>query len=150
LRTVRALLSEGSSLTSREAVTCLGPLGWRLGVLDPNPWCFARLSRWVANVPRCRPAAVDPIGYLKCLETIVSEQQIDVVLPTHEQARLLAAARPHLPAALPVAVSELAAFDRVQSKVQFAVLLNELELPQPPWRLIRSERDLAALSLPYG
>jgi hypothetical protein len=100
-------------------------------------------------VHRCPPAAIDPIGYLKCLGTVVSERQIDAVLPTHEQAWLLAAARPLLPAALPVAVSDLAAFDRVQSKVQFAVLLDELELPQPPWRLIRSERDLAALSFPY-
>lgn len=146
---VRVLLTEGSSLTSREVVTCLGPLGWRLEVLDPNAWCIARASRWVEKVHRGPPAGLDPLGYLQFLEKVVAERHIDVVLPTHEQAWLLAAARPWLSPGLPLAVANVAAFDRVQSKVQFAILLDDLELPQPRWRLIREEREAMDLRFPY-
>jgi hypothetical protein len=46
----RVLLTEGSSLTSREVVTCLGPAGDHLEVLDPDPLCLVRFSRWVRKV----------------------------------------------------------------------------------------------------
>jgi hypothetical protein len=79
----------------------------------------------------------------------VAERRIDVVLPTHEQAWLLAAARPQLPEGLAVAVADVAAFARVQSKIEFALLLDELDLPQPGWRLIQNESDTFDLPFPY-
>lgn len=141
----RVLLTEGSSLTAREVITCLGPLGWGLEVLDPDAWCIARASRWVQRVHRCPPAGIDPLGYLEVLESVVDRRGIDVVLPTHEQVWLLAAARSRLP----VAVADAAAFERVQSKIRFAVLLDELGLPQPGWRVVEEERDASDLSFPY-
>jgi hypothetical protein len=146
---VRVLLTEGSSLTSREVVTCLGPLGYHLEVLDPDPMCLTRFSRWVHKVHRCPSAAADPTGYLKMLETVVVQRGIDVVLPTHEQAWLLAVAGPLLPAYVTVAVADAGAFEQVQSKVAFAGLLDELRLPQPDWRLAASSGDLTDLSFPY-
>jgi hypothetical protein len=50
---------------------------------------------------------------------------------------------------MPVAVSDVTSFDRVQSKVEFARLLDELGLPQPRWRLVRERRDLEDLAFPY-
>lgn len=93
---VRVLLTEGSSLTSREVVTCLGPVGYHLEVLDPDPLCLARFSRWVDKVHRCPRAGADPMSYLRTLERVASQRGIDVVLPTHEHAWLLATARPQL------------------------------------------------------
>jgi len=146
--TIRVLLSEGSSLTSREVLTCLGPAGYHVEVVDPDPLCIARFSRWAARLHRAPPAALDPLGYLKSLRRVVSERGIDVVLPTHEQAWLFAAAAPLLEG-VPVAVAEIDAFDRVQSKIELARLLDELALPQPQWRAIADERDLDGLSFPY-
>jgi hypothetical protein len=37
----------------------------------------------------------------------------------------------------------------VHSKIEFARLLDELELPQPGWRLIRGESDTLGLPFPY-
>lgn len=47
-----------------------------------------------------------------------------------------------------MAVASLGAFDRVQSKVAFAALLDRLGLPQPAWRQVDAEQDLAALGFP--
>jgi hypothetical protein len=107
------------------------------------------LSRWVHKVHRCPPAGRDSLGYLESLEKVVAEHGIDVVLPTHEQAWLLAAGRSRLPRGFPVAVADLDAFERVQSKVQFALLLDELGLPQPGWRLIDRGSDSLDLPFPY-
>ncbi len=125
---LRVLLTEGSSLSSREVVSCLGPAGYHLEVLDPDAICLARFSRWVRKAHRCPHAGADPLGYLEALNAVVAERRIDVVLPTHEQAWLLANARPMLAAGVRVAVAEPAAFERVQSKVAFARLLDELGL----------------------
>jgi hypothetical protein len=143
------LLTEGSSLTSREIVTCLGPTGCRLEVLDPDPLCISRFSRWVRKVHRCPSGARDPLGYLERLVAVAAERSIDVVLPSHEQAWLLAAARARLPRQLGLELADLSAFDRVQSKIEFARLLDELGVPQPPWRRVRGEDDLEGLGFPY-
>jgi hypothetical protein len=146
---VRVLLTEGSSLTSREVVTCLGPCGYRLEVLDPDLMCLARFSRWVRLVHRCPHAGTDPLGYLRRLAEVVADRAIDVVLPTHEQAWLLAAGQALLPSAVRVAVADFSAFRRVQSKLAFAGLLDELGLPQPRWRPVETGDDLSDLPFPY-
>lgn len=143
------LLTEGSSLTSREVVSCLGPVGYHLEVLDPDPICVTRFSRWVRKVHRCPHAGADPLAYVESLGRVVEERRIDVVLPTHEQAWLLANARPLLAASVRVSLAEAAAFERVQSKIEFARLLDELELPQPGWRVVDSVDDLQDLAFPY-
>ncbi|HXO09099.1 MAG TPA: hypothetical protein VN880_13755 [Solirubrobacteraceae bacterium] len=145
---VRVLLSEGSSLTAREVVSCLGPAGYHIEVLDPDPLCLARWSRWVRKVHRSPRPGGEPLDWLELVKHLVVERRIDVVLPTHEQAWLFAAAAARL-SGVPVAVADIAAFDRVQSKVEFARLLDEFGLPQPPWRPVASEDDLVGLPFPY-
>ena len=95
---VRVVLTEGSSLTSREVVTSLGPCGYRLEVLDPNPMCLARFSRWVRLVDRCPHAGTDPLGYLRRLAEVVADRAIDVVFPaTSKRGFSLPARRCFLP-----------------------------------------------------
>lgn len=146
---LRILLTEGSSLTSREVVTCLGPAGYHLEVLDPDPLCLVRFSRWVRRVHRCPHAGADPLGYVQTLARIVAGRGIDVVLPTHEQAWLLASAGPLLTPGVRMAVAHAAAFERVQSKLEFARLLDELGLPQPSWRAVAGVDDLIDMPYPY-
>jgi hypothetical protein len=47
----RVLLREGSSLTSRELVTRLGPAGWHLEVLDPDRFCLTATARSRLKMP---------------------------------------------------------------------------------------------------
>ena len=102
------LLSEGSSLSAREVVTCLGPAGYPLEVMDSDPLCLARWSRWVRKVHRCPRPGAEPLRWLDVVKRLVVERAIDVVLPTHEQAWLFAAAAPLL-SGVPVAVADIAA-----------------------------------------
>jgi glutathione synthase/RimK-type ligase-like ATP-grasp enzyme len=123
--------------------------GYELELLDPDALCLARFSRWARKVHRCPHAGADPLGYLDRLDEVVAQRRIDVVLPTHEQAWLHAGARPLLAPGVRVAVAEPAVFERVQSKVAFAQLLDQLGLPQPQWSVVNDASDLDAMPFPY-
>ena len=92
----KILLSEGSSLSSREAITALGLAGHRLELVSSDSLCLGRFSRFVSHVHRAPASGADPDGYLAAVIGIVKARAIDVLLPVQEQAYLLAAARQRL------------------------------------------------------
>jgi len=129
------LLTESASLTARETLTVLGRRAVRADVLSSGPLTIARFSRWRRRfIPAPAPGS-DPLGYLAVVAALCRSGRYDAVLPTHEQAWLLAAGRHLLPADAPVALASVDAFGSVQGKADFAALLDELDVPQPRWWL---------------
>jgi hypothetical protein len=102
-------------------------------VLTAQPVTLSRFSRWTRRTIRSPRASSDPLGYLALVGELMSSGEYEAVLATHEQAWLFAAGRALLAAGAPIAVAGIEAFDRVQGKVEFAALLEELDVPQPPW-----------------
>lgn len=147
MRRHRVLLSESSSLTAREFVTVLGEGGTDVGVASWSALPIARFSRWCRRVHPVPAPSRDPVGYLRAIDEIMGGGAYDALLPTHEQAWLFAAGAGRLRAARPP-VAELSAFARVQSKIAFARTLDELGLPQPPWRAVATEQDVGVLGFP--
>jgi predicted ATP-grasp superfamily ATP-dependent carboligase len=146
-RDLRVLLTEGSSLSAREGITALGMAGYRVDVCDPDPLCLGRFSRFVRRFHRCPPMGTEPIGFLDFVIELLRSGGYEVVLPTHEQAYLLAAARRRLPANAAVALASFASFERVQGKAAFSRLLTELGLPQPRTEIVSSSAELIACDL---
>ena len=145
----RVLLSEGSSLTAREFVTVLGARGIDVEAASPTRHPLASFSRWCRAVRRVQPAGSDPLGYLRALDALLASGRYEALLATHEQAWLLAAGRRFLPhASGRLAVAGAEAFERVQSKVSFALLCDELDIPQPAWHEVRDEADLDRVGYP--
>ena len=147
-RQPKILLSEGSSLSSREAITALGLAGHRVELLSSDPMCLGRFSRFVSRVHRAPASGADPDGYLKAVIDTVEAGRIDALLPVHEQAYLFAAARQPLPPRLGIALAEFEAFEQVQSKAGLAELLTRLDVPQPRTELVRSADEFVAMR-PY-
>jgi predicted ATP-grasp superfamily ATP-dependent carboligase len=140
----KILLSEGSSLSSREAITALGLAGHRVELLSSDPWCLGRFSCFVTRVHRAPASGADPDGYLAAVLDAVRDRQIDALLPVHEQAYLFAAARKKLPPGLGIALADFEAFEQVQSKASLAELLTRLDVPQPRTEVVRSADEFAA------
>jgi len=86
-----------------------------------------------AALPGRPSPARDPIGYLSAVSALIATGGYEALLPTHEQAWLFAAGRHLLPEDAPVALVPIRAFDRVQGKVDFARLCDQLDVPQPRW-----------------
>jgi predicted ATP-grasp superfamily ATP-dependent carboligase len=147
---VSVLLSEGSSLSSRQTITALGPLGYQIDVCDSNQFCMGRFSRFVRRFYRCPAWAETPETYLEFILDRLELGRYDVLLPVHEQAFLFAAAKEQLGSKVGVALTEFGAFALLQSKATFARLLARLGLPQPPTRFINSQSQLEAMNdFPY-
>ncbi|MGA7994710.1 MAG: ATP-grasp domain-containing protein, partial [Bradyrhizobium sp.] len=144
-RQPRILLSEGSSLSSREAITALGLAGHRVELLSSDALCLGRFSRFVNRVHRAPASGADPDGYLKAAIDTVEASRIDALLPVHEQAYLFAAARQQLPARLGIALAGFDSFEQVQSKAGLAELLTRLDVPQPRTELVRSADEFVAM-----
>ena len=140
----KILLSEGSSLSSREAITALGLAGHRVELVSSNPMCLGRFSRFVSRVHRAPASGSDPDGYLAAVIEIVKTDHIDALLPVHEQAYLFAAARKRLPFGLGIALADFEAFEQVQSKTALASLLTRLKVMQPTTDIVRSADQFAA------
>jgi len=140
----KILLSEGSSLSSREAITALGLAGHRVELLSSEPLCLGRFSRFVSRVHRAPASGADPDGYLAATIEAARSSKIDALLPVHEQAYLFAAGRKRLPSGLGIALADFAAFEQVQSKAGLADLLTRLNVPQPETDIVRSAEEFAA------
>src|SRR3984893_16416150 len=144
----KILLSEGSSLSSREAITALGLAGHRVGLVSSNPMSLGSFSRFVSHVPRTHASGADPDDYLAAVIDIVKAKKIDVLIPVHEQAYLFAAARQKLPAGVGIALADFKAFEQVQSKARLATLLTQLKVIQHDSEIILSADDFA-VNRPY-
>jgi predicted ATP-grasp superfamily ATP-dependent carboligase len=139
---LRVLVSEGSSTSAREAVTILGLSGHIVEVCDPDPYCLARFSRFVEKFHHCPGLRDDPAGFLRFVEQLLAAQHFDVLLPTHEQGFLFARVRQRLENLTGLALPGFESYRIAHSKAGFSRLLDQLGLPQPATRIVRSEAAL--------
>jgi len=131
-RRLQVLLTEGSSLSSREAVLALGLAGHDIEVCDPDPKRVHRSPRF----------GRDPDAYLAFVLDVLQRGGHDVLLPVHEQVLLFAKVRDAIPPSVGLAVSSFTAVSTLLSKISFARILTELGLPAPATRVVRSRAKL--------
>jgi predicted ATP-grasp superfamily ATP-dependent carboligase len=139
---LRVLLSEGSSTSAREAITVLGLAGHIVEVCDPSPVCLGRFSRFVSKFHRCPGIRDDPAGYLAFVEKLLAERAFDVLLPTHEQGFAFARVKGRFETRVGLALPVFESYRTAHSKAGFSRLLDELRLPQPVTRVVRSPGEL--------
>lgn len=141
LRPLRILIPEGSSTSAREAITILGLSGHHVEICDPSPWCLSRYSRLVRRFHRCPGLRRDPSGFLAFVEGLIASGRFDVLLPTHEQGLLFAKAQDRLKGRIAVALPSFESYRTAHGKASFSRLLERLDLPQPPTRILKSQAE---------
>jgi predicted ATP-grasp superfamily ATP-dependent carboligase len=141
---LRVLVSEGNSTSAREAITILGLSGHHVEICDPSRVCLARFSRFVRAFHRCPGLRDDPAGFLARIEKLLASGKFDVLLPTHEQGFLFARVRERLSDNVGLALPDFASYRAAHNKAGFSRLLDQLGLPQPPTRIVKSEMELRA------
>lgn len=139
---LRVLVSEGNSTSAREAVTILGLAGHLVEVCDPSPNCLSRFSRFVRKFHRCPGMRDDPAGFLSFVEKLLARRHYDVLLPIHEQGFLFARMRPRLEGQAGLALPGFESYRTAHGKAGFSRLLDQLGLPQPATRIVKSESEL--------
>lgn len=128
-------------MSARDIVFALGR-EHTIDVLDPSPFCQLRFSSLVRRWYRCPPYSRQPQAYLDYLLQRLTAEKYDVLLPTHEQTYLLSRFHDQIRAHVGLAVPEFEAVEQLQSKAEFARLLERLEIPAPPTRIVASREAL--------
>jgi predicted ATP-grasp superfamily ATP-dependent carboligase len=139
---LRVLVSEGNSTSSREAITILGLSGHIVEVCDPGPYCLARFSRFIDKFHRCPAMRDDPAGFLAFVEELLATGHFDVLLPIHEQGFLFARVQQRLEGRIGLALPSFPSYRTAHSKAGFSRLLDQLGLPQPATRIVKSANEL--------
>jgi len=135
------LMTEGSSISARQALYALGPRH-TIDLVDPSPLCQCRFSRYVRRWYRCPSFSQDPCGYLSFLGRMLRKRKYDVLFPTHEEVYLLARVRDALSRHVALALPEFSALTRMQSKLRFLELVQELRLPHPETNVVADRAEL--------
>jgi predicted ATP-grasp superfamily ATP-dependent carboligase len=141
-KSLGVLLTEASSTSARQALYALGRLGYRVDIVNPQPFCLGRFSRYVRAWYRCPPFAAEPAAYMRTLLSRLRSGRYDVLIPVHDQVYLLARFRDELERYVAVALPPLAALEQVQSKATFLKLLDALSLPYPATTVVQSTEEL--------
>jgi predicted ATP-grasp superfamily ATP-dependent carboligase len=139
---LRVLVSEGNSTSARETITILGLSGHIVEVCDPSLYCLARFSRFVRRFHRGPGLRDDPAGFLRFVENLLATRHFDVLLPIHEQGFLFARARQRLEDRVGLALPSFGSYRTAHSKAGFSRLLDQLGLPQPATRIVKSASEL--------
>jgi hypothetical protein len=140
-RRLTILMTEGSSLSSRQALYALGPRH-TIDILDPSSLCQCRFSRYVRKWYRCPHYATDPRGYLAFLGERLKSGEYDVLFPPHEEVYLLSRVREALAERVALAIPEIDSVVRLFSKLNFLTLLKELQLPHPEAAILADRAEV--------
>ncbi len=134
---VRILLSDGSSLASRQAAGLLGRAGHDVGVLSGDRLALAAWTRHVRRRHPCPRYGDAPLAWLDVALRTAVDEGYDVLLPTQEQAAALSAAADRVrAAAVRTAVPAFSALAAVQAKTDACATLDRLGVAQPSTHVV--------------
>ena len=129
---MKVLLTDGSSLAARQAAVQLAAAGHWMEAVDANLNCLCRFTGHVGRIHRVPRFGRDPLGWLDATLSVYEAGRFDAVLPTHEQAAVLASAPNSLHrAGVITAVAPFAAVRALQDKLAAFQTLRHVGLPQP-------------------
>lgn len=129
----KVLLSEGSSLTSRETLNILKNDGYIIDILSSAKGPITLFSTKGRRIYRVTNLNEDPVKHLHEIDCIL-KHGYDFFLTTHENSWFFSAVKEKISEETNVVLAPVTAFDAVQGKVDFAKLLSKLEIPQPRWQ----------------
>ncbi|HEX7131175.1 MAG TPA: hypothetical protein VF228_01290 [Iamia sp.] len=142
---MRLLLSDGSSLASRQAAGLLAGAGHDVGVLSDDRWVLTSWTRSVRRRHACPRYGSDPRAWLDVALRVAVDEGYDVLVPTQEQAAALSAAADRVAAAgVRTAVPDFPALAAVQDKATATATLDRLGIAQPPTTVVSSPEERAA------
>lgn len=148
IKKIHILLSEGSSLTSRETITSLKNEEYIIDILSSSKFPITFFSKWKRKLIPTVNINDNPKEYLNQVSRLINSGEYQALIPTHESAWLFSEGRKYLPDKSAIPVPSPEAFAKVQGKIAFAELSVELGIPHPEWFVLEKE-NYNLLPYPY-
>ncbi|WP_319477736.1 VTT domain-containing protein [Marispirochaeta aestuarii] len=144
----KVLLSEGSSLTSRETLTSLCNSGYIIDIITSAKRPMTLFSKWKNKLIFTYNVNENPHEYLTHVSKLINSGAYEALIPTHETAWLFSEGRRYFSSENVLPVAAPASFHMVQSKISFAELADSLCIPHPRWNIVQ-ENMAVTISCPY-
>ena len=153
---LKILMTEGASISARQILFDLGGRH-TIDILDPSRICQCRPSKFIREYYRVPPFSADPHRWLTIVGERLREGDYDVLVPPHDEVFLLSHVRDTLQEMVAVAIPPIEAVEEIQSKIRFAEICRELDIPIPPSTVVKEVGELETwsdwpqwLKLAYG
>ncbi|MDV7172693.1 hypothetical protein R4144_04655, partial [Gordonia amicalis] len=84
------LITFGRSFLSLELARLMAAGGHRVTTVDSVAVAISRFSNGVSDFHRVPPPKFEPLAYCRALARIVEENDVDMVIPVHEETDIIA------------------------------------------------------------
>ncbi|KIX98624.1 uncharacterized protein Z520_05925 [Fonsecaea multimorphosa CBS 102226] len=124
---MKVLLTDGSSLTSRQVATILGRNGDEVHTLCAPGFSLTKVTGWVKKTHLVPQFGPDPYKWLRSALQIITEERIKTVICTQEQVAVLSAEVDQIRSlGVNIAVPSFEAVSRVIDKISASHTLHQL------------------------
>ncbi|MBB3109686.1 putative ATP-grasp superfamily ATP-dependent carboligase [Paenibacillus phyllosphaerae] len=145
-RALTILLTGGRAPVTLELARSFHAAGHRVLVAESARFHLCRVSRAVARSFQVPPPNPDTEPFLAALESIVTTERVDVLIPTCEEIFYVARGLDRLHPHCKVWAPPIEQLRELHDKWRFVMLAERLGLPTPSTKLIQTREDWLALA----
>ncbi len=113
--------------------------------VDSIPVAISRFSNAVGEFHRVPPPKFEPLEYCRALARIVEENDVDMVIPVHEETDIIAMLAELFPPTCRLFLSDFDIENRLHHKYEFQELLVELGIPTRKFARVAGPEDAGSL-----
>ncbi|AFR50845.1 MULTISPECIES: carboxylate--amine ligase [Gordonia] len=139
------LITFGRSFLTLELARLMAAAGHRVSIVDSIPVGIGRFSNAVSDFHRVPPPKFEPLAYCHALARIVAENDVDMVIPVHEETDIIAMLADVFPPGCRLFLSDFATENRLHNKYDFQELLVELGIPTRKFARVTGPEDVGSL-----
>lgn len=141
----RVLITFGRSFLTLNLARLMAAAGYRVTVVDSIPIGVSRMSNATSSFHKVPSPKFQPRAYCHALAKIVVEEQIDMVIPIHEETDILSMMADIFPPECTLFLSDFELENSLHNKVEFQELLAAKGIPTLKFARVANADDAAAL-----
>ncbi|MBS0263160.1 MAG: hypothetical protein JSS02_14545, partial [Planctomycetes bacterium] len=142
----RILVTGSCTFFAARLIHDLGRRGAIVTAADSLPISAGKASKYVSHRLRVPKLSEDPGGYLEAIVTELRRRPYDLLLPTFEEALLLAEYQDELRSHARLLLPDFSTMYQLHHKPSLHGLCTKLDLPTPPTMVIDHADQLSAVS----
>lgn len=139
------LITFARSFLALELSRLMAAAGHRVTVVDSIPIAVSRFSNSVTKFVRVPPPKFAPQAYCRKLSQIIVDENIDLVIPIHEETDILSMMIGLFDPSCNLFLTDFTTLDTLHNKVAFQRELDRLDIPTLRHASVSDDRELAAV-----
>ncbi|MCX6469545.1 MAG: carboxylate--amine ligase [Corynebacteriales bacterium] len=141
----RVLITFGRSFLTLDLARLMAAGGHEVTIVDSISLPVSRFSNAISAFEKVPSPTFEPRAYCRELARIVTEREIDLLIPVHEETDIIAMLRADFPETCELFLSDFEVENNLHNKYEFQRVLAERGIPTLKFAQVRTQADLDAL-----